>query len=346
MSDKPISRPRHSEHAEMSNLPETMQVVEMAAPGGPDGLKPGRRPVPRPAAGEVLVKVAAAGVNGPDLMQRKGLYPAPAGASDLLGLEVSGEVVAMGSDVKRWSIGDRLTGLTNGGGYAEYCVIDARHCLPIPQGIALRDAAGLPETCFTVWSNVFIGAGLQAGETFLVHGGAGGIGTTAIQLGKAFGAKVIATDSPDERCNICRELGADHVVDYRREDFVEIVRAAGGANVILDIVGGANIEKNFKAASHDARIIQLAFALGSKVEVNLMPVMLKRLTYTGSTLRTRPTAFKTRVAQELEAQVWPKIASGAIRVVTHHTFPLAEAAKAHALMESSGHTGKILLEVR
>jgi NADPH2:quinone reductase len=329
----------------MSNLPETMQVVEMTAPGGPDVLKPAHRPVPRPAANEVLVRVAAAGVNGPDLMQRKGLYPPPAGASDLLGLEVSGEVVAVGSDVQRWSIGEKLAGLTNGGGYADYCVIDARHCLPVPKGVALRDAAGLPETCFTVWSNVFVVAGLKAGETLLVHGGAGGIGTAAIQLGKAFGAKVIATDSPDERCNVCRELGADRVIDYRREDFVEIVRSAGGANVILDIVGGANIEKNFRAAAHDARIIQLAFALGSKVEVNLMPVMLKRLTYTGSTLRTRPAAFKTRVAQELEAQVWPKIESGAIRVVTHHTFPLREAAQAHTLMESARHTGKILLTV-
>ena len=330
----------------MSKLPETMQVIEMTAPGGPDVLKPARRPVPQPAANEVLVRVAATGVNGPDLMQRKGLYPPPAGATDLLGLEVSGEVVATGSGVKRWSIGDLLTGLTNGGGYAEYCVIDAQQCLPIPKGVTLRDAAGLPETYFTVWSNVFIGAGLTAGETFLVHGGAGGVGTTAIQLGGAFGAKVIATDSPEERCAICRELGAHRVVDYRSEDFVEIVRSEGGANVILDIVGGANIEKNFKAASHDARIIQIAFALGSKVEINLMPVMLKRLTYAGSTLRTRPAAFKTRVAQELEARVWPKFESGALRIVTRQTFPLVDAAKAHALMESSQHVGKILLEVQ
>ena len=330
----------------MSGLPETMQVMECTAPGAPEVLKPARRPVPRPAANEVLVKVTAAGVNGPDLMQRTGLYPPPAGASDLLGLEVAGEIVARGEAVKRWALGDRVAGLTNGGGYAEYCVIDAQHCLPIPRGVTLRDAAGLPETYFTVWSNVFIGAGLKPGETLLVHGGAGGIGTTAIQLGAAFGAKVLATDSPQERCAICRELGAQRAIDYRTEDFVEIARNEGGANVILDIVGGANIEKNFKAAAHDARIIQLAFALGSKVEVNLMPVMLKRLTYTGSTLRTRPAAFKARVAQDLEAQVWPKIESGAIRVVTRRTFPLAEAARAHALMEASGHTGKILLEVQ
>lgn len=328
-----------------SNLPQTIKVIEMSGPGGPDVLRPAERPMPVPQSGEILVKVAAAGVNGPDLMQRKGLYPAPAGASDLLGLEISGEVVAAGDKAVRWKPGDRITALTNGGGYAEYCTVAARHALPIPQGVSLRDAAGLPETFFTVWSNVFAGAGLKAGETFLVHGGAGGIGTTAIQLGKAFGAKVIATDSPAERCRICRDLGADRVIDYREEDFVEIVRKAGGANVILDIVGGPNIEKNLKAASHDARIIQLAFAAGSKVDINLMPVMLKRLTYTGSTLRTRPPAFKARMAEELEREAWPHIASGKIRVVTGRTFPLAEAQKAHALMESAGHTGKILLTV-
>ncbi|OFZ93474.1 MAG: NAD(P)H-quinone oxidoreductase [Betaproteobacteria bacterium RIFCSPLOWO2_02_FULL_62_79] len=329
-----------------SNLPAAMKVMEMSAPGGPEVLKSAVRPLPKPQVGEVLIQVAAAGVNGPDLMQRKGLYPPPAGAPDLLGLEVSGEVVALGDRVKRWSVGDQVTALTNGGGYAEYCPVDALHCLPIPKGVGLRDAAGVPETYFTVWSNVFMGAGLAAGETFLVHGGAGGIGTTAIQLGKAFGAKVIATDSPEERCAICRHLGADRVIDYRQEDFVEIVRKEGGANVILDIVGGPNIERNFKAATHDGRIIQIAFALGSKVDINLMPVMLKRLTYTGSTLRTRPAAFKARVAQELEAKVWPQIESGRIRVVTHHAFPLAEAGKAHALMESSQHIGKIVLIVQ
>lgn len=320
-----------------------MKVITICKPGGPDVLTPSQRPAPTPAAGEVLVKVAATGVNGPDMMQRKGLYPAPAGASDLLGLEISGEVAALGDGVTRWKIGDKLCGLTNGGGYAEYCVIDASHCLPIPQGVSLVDAAGLPETYFTVWSNVFIGAQLQAGETFLVHGGAGGIGTTCIQLGKAFGAKVITTDSPAARCRICRELGADRVIDYTQEDFVEVVRSEGGAHVILDIVGGPNIEKNIKAAAPDARIIQLAFAAGSKVEINLMPVMLKRLIYTGSTLRTRSAAFKARVARELEAKVWPLIEAGKIRVVTGSTFALADAAKAHAMMESAAHTGKILL---
>ncbi len=298
-------------------LPASMRAIEISAPGGPEVLKPVERPLPGFKDHEVLIKVTAAGINGPDIMQRKGLYPAPAGASDLPGLEVSGEVAAKGKNVQRWSVGDKVVALTNGGGYAEYVAADATHCLAVPQGISMLDAAGLPETFFTVWSNVFIGAGLKAGETFLVHGGAGGIGTTCIQLGKAFGAKVIATDSPESRCSICKELGADRVVDYVSEDFVEIVRAAGGANVILDIVGGPNIEKNFKAASHDARIIQLAFGAGSKVEVNLMPVMLKRLTYTGSTLRTRPDAFKARIARELEEQVWPLIAAGKIRTVTH-----------------------------
>ena len=326
-------------------LPQLMKAVAISQPGGPEVLQPVVRPVPAPKPGEVLIKVAAAGVNGPDLMQRKGLYPAPAGASDLPGLEVAGDIVALGSEVKRWKTGDKVAALANGGGYAEFCAVDARQCLPVPKGIAVRDAGGLPETFFTVWSNVFMGAGLAAGETFLVHGGAGGIGTTAIQLGKVFGAKVIATDSPAERCALCRDLGADRVIDYQQEDFVEVVRQEGGANVILDIVGGPNIEKNFKAASHDCRIIQLAFAAGSKVEVNLMPVMLKRLTYTGSTLRTRPDAYKARIARELEEKVWPHIESGRIRVVTRQTFPLDAAANAHALMESAQHTGKIVLLV-
>ena len=329
-----------------TTLPATMQAVGISAPGAPEVLKPVTRPLPHPQAHEVLIEVAATGINGPDIMQRKGLYPAPAGASDLPGLEVSGHVVARGTAVTRWNVGDAVVALTNGGGYAEYVAVHGEHCLRAPAGISLHDAAGLPETFFTVWSNVFIGAGLKAGETFLVHGGAGGIGTTCIQLGKAFGARVIATDSPAARCQVCKDLGADRVIDYKAEDFVEAVRAEGGANVILDIVGGANIEKNLKAASHDARIIQLAFAAGSKVEINLMPVMLKRLTYTGSTLRTRSDAFKARIARELEQQVWPLIEAGKIRVVTHRMLPLAEAAAGHALMEASGHTGKILLRVR
>ncbi|HEY7384045.1 MAG TPA: NAD(P)H-quinone oxidoreductase [Beijerinckiaceae bacterium] len=327
----------------MRAVPADMAVVEMSAAGGPDVLMSGRRPVPQPQAGEVLIRVEAAGVNGPDLMQRRGLYPAPAGASDLLGLEVSGEIVGLGARVSQWSVGDTVTALTNGGGYAQYCAVDARHCLPIPKGVPVVDAAGLPETFFTVWSNIFMGAGLKAGETFLVHGGAGGIGTTAIQLAKAFGARVIATDSPQQRCHVCRELGADQVVDYNQEDFVEVVRKAGGADVILDIVGGPYIERNVKAAAPDGRIVQLAFALGSKVEINMMPIMLKRLSYTGSTLRTRPPEFKAEVAAELKAKVWPLIESGRIRIVTSRRFGLGQAADAHTLMESAQHTGKILL---
>ncbi len=328
-----------------SNLPKDMQVVEISAPGKPDVLRSATRAVPVPAAGEVLIKVAAAGINGPDLMQRRGLYPAPAGASDLLGLEVSGEIVALGSGVARWKTGDKVAALTNGGGYAEYCAVEAQHCLPIPAGISLRDAGSLPETFFTVWSNVFMGAALKSGETLLVHGGAGGIGATAIQLAKAFGVKVLATDSPAARCDFARSLGADRVIDYREEDYVEIVREAGGANVILDIVGGPNIEKNFKAANHDARIIQLAFGAGSKVEINMMPVMLKRLSYTGSTLRTRPPAYKNEIARQLEEKVWPLIAAGSIKPMVNAVFPLAQAAQAHALMESSTHIGKILLSL-
>lgn len=321
-----------------------MQVVEISASGGPDVLQTAKRPIPEPAAGEILARVAYAGVNGPDLMQRRGLYPPPKGASDLLGLEISGKVVAVGEGVSRWRTGDEMCALTNGGGYAEYCLVHADHCLPIPAGLGLREAASLPETFFTIWSNIFMTAGLSAGETFLVHGGAGGIGATAIQLGKAFGATVVATDSPAERCRFCTELGADRVVDYNTEDFVAAVREAyGGADVILDIVGGPYVERNIKAAKPDGRIVQLAFALGAEVTVNLMPIMLKRLTYTGSTLRSRPDAFKTRIARELEDKVWHLFAEGRLRHVVDRVLPLAEAAEAHRLMEGAVHRGKILL---
>lgn len=324
-------------------LPKTMTVIEMNGTGKAEVLRPGRRPLPRLGSNEVLIKVAAVGVNGPDLMQRRGLYPAPRGASDLLGLEVSGEIVSVGSDNVRWKIGEKVAALTNGGGYAEFCAVDESHCLPIPEGISLADAAGLPETFFTVWSNLFLEGGLKSGDLLLVHGGAGGIGTTAIQFAKAFGARVIATDSPEGRCKICLELGADRVIDYNMEDFVEIVRAEGGANMILDIVGGPYVERNIKASAPGARIIQLAFALGSKVEINLMPIMLKRITYTGSTLRTRPSQFKAKVAEELIDKVWPQISIGKIKSVTSRTFPLTEAAAAHSLIESASHVGKILL---
>jgi putative PIG3 family NAD(P)H quinone oxidoreductase len=319
-----------------------MTVIDHGQGGGPEVLTAASRPVPEPGPGEVLVKVTAAGVNGPDLMQRRGLYPAPKGASDLLGLEVSGEVVGLGEGVTRWREGDRLCALTNGGGYAEYVAVRADHCLPVPEGVPEEDAAGLCETHFTVWSNVFHGHEVPEGALFLVHGGAGGIGSTAIQLGAARGLRVFATEAA-AGLDFCRGLGAERAIDYREEDFVGIVREAGGADIVLDIVGGEQVAKNFKAARHDCRIIQLAFNAGSEVTLNLMPVMLKRLTYTGSTLRSRPDDFKAAVARALEAEVWPLFPAGKLRTVTDRVLPLAEAAEAHRLMESAGHRGKILL---
>ena len=322
-----------------------MKVIEMGEGGGPEVLTPGTRPVPEPGPDQVLIRVTAAGVNGPDIMQRKGLYPPPKGASDLLGLEVSGEVVALGDKVTGRAAGDRVTALTNGGGYAEYVAVNAEHCLSIPPGVDETDAAGLCETYFTVWSNLFHGREVPPGGTFLIHGGAGGIGSTAIQLGQAFGQRVFATEGSEDGLAFCRELGAERAIDYRSEDFVEIVReAAGGADTILDIVGGDYIARNLKAARHDARIVQLAFNKGSKVEVNLMPVMLKRLTYTGSTLRSRSDASKATIARELEARVWPLFAEGKLKTATHTVLPLAEAREAHEMMEAAGHRGKILLK--
>lgn len=329
----------------MTSTPSVMQVVEMTAAGGPEVLVPAQRAVPKPAPGEVLVKVAFAGVNGPDLMQRRGLYPPPEGASDLLGLEVAGEVVALGDGVTRWKAGDRVCALTNGGGYAQYCCILEGHCLHVPAGLDLAAAASLPEAYFTVWSNIFMGAGLRKGEVLLVHGGAGGLGTAAVQLGRAFGARVVATDHPAERCEAVAGLGATRVVDYEVEDFVEVVRGEfGGADVVLDIVGGPYIQRNLKVARHDGRIVQLAFALGSKTQVDLMPVMLKRLRYSGSTLRSRPDAFKDEVARQLQEQVWPLFESGNLRAVARTVLPLDQAAEAHRMMERAGHFGKIVLQ--
>ncbi len=328
-------------------LPQNMKVVEIRTPGGgPEVLHLGSRPVLQPKAGEVLIKVSSVGVNGPDIVQRKGLYPPPKGASDLLGLEIAGTVAVVGSGVHGWSVGDEICALTNGGGYAEFCAVLASHCLPIPKGLTLIEASGIPETFFTVWSNVFMGAGLKEGQTFLVHGGAGGIGSTAIQLAKAFGAKVFATDTPSERCEACKKMGADRVIDYQKEDFVEVVRnEAKGANVILDIVGGDYVERNIRAAAPDGRIIQLAFNKGSKVEIDLMPIMLKRLIYTGSTLRSRPDAFKTEIARQLREKVWPKIEAGKIKPSVFRTFPLDQAAEAHRLMQGAPHVGKIILVI-
>lgn len=320
-----------------------MKVIEITTPGKADVLAIGEREQPVIAAHEVLVKVTAAGVNGPDLLQRRGHYPPPKGASDLLGLEVSGEIVECGTDVSAWKVGDKICALTNGGGYAEYVAINAGHCLPIPDGISEIDAAGLPETYFTVWSNIFMAHDIPEGANFLIHGGAGGIGTTAIQLGAALGLNVFTTVSSDENAAFCKELGAHTVINYRTEDFVEIVREAGSADIIMDIVGGDYIARNLKAARPDGRIVQLAFNQGSKVEINLMPVMLKRLTFTGSTLRSRPDASKTAICASVKEQVWPLFNDHKLRPVTGATMPLEEAAKAHAMMEAGGHRGKIIL---
>lgn len=324
-------------------LPDSMRTVEMKEFGDADVLTNGTRPLPTLRAGEVLVKVCCVGVNGPDLVQRRGHYPPPKDASDLLGLEVSGEIVAVADDVASWQAGDKLCALTNGGGYADYVTIDASHCLPIPDSVSIEDAAGLPETYFTVWSNCFYQQAHAQGSLFLVHGGAGGIGSTAIQLGKALGLRVFTTCANKDDAEYCISLGAERAIKYNEEDFVEIVREAGGANLILDIIGGDYVARNIKAASADARIVQLAFIAGSKVEINLMPIMLKRLVYTGSTLRSRPEAFKTDIAKSLTADVWPLFAKGLLQPKTFTTLPFDQASESHKLMESAMHRGKILL---
>ena len=332
-----------------SSLPSKMSVVEMREAGAADVLYLGERPLPECRDHEVLIKTHHAGVNGPDLVQRRGHYPPPKGASDLLGLEVSGEIVAVGADVTRWKLGDQVIALTNGGGYAEYVAVDAEHVLSIPQGVSMTDAAGLPETFFTVWSNAFFGHTIQAGDVFLVHGGSGGIGSTAIQIGAALGMRVITTADGEDACQYCRDLGAEIAVDFRQDDFVPITREAGGASIILDIIGGDYIARNIKAAKHDARLISLAFNQGSKVEIDLMPMMLKRLSLTGSTLRSRPDAFKAAVARDLEDKLWPLFDAKSPRPIhptTFQTFPMAEAAAAHSLMESGSQKGKILLNTQ
>ncbi len=328
------------------SLPTTMNCVEIARPGGPEVLTPTRRPLPMPEDGEVLIRVVAAGVNRPDVVQRQGGYPAPPGASDLPGLEAAGEIVALGDGVDRWRIGDRVCALLSGGGYAEYATAHQALCLPIPRGLSPVAAAALPETAFTVWHNLFERAALQAGEVLLVHGGTSGIGTLAIQLATACGARVFATAGSAEKVATCEKLGALRAFDYHREDFVEGLKTAvGGANVILDMVGGDYVQKNLRAAAFRGRIVSIAFLRGSKVEVDLMPVMLKQLVLTGSTLRSQPIADKARIARGVLEQVWPLIEDGHIRPLIHATFPLAEAAASHVLMESSAHQGKIVLEV-
>ena len=331
----------------LSEIPKTMAAVEITEPGGPEMLKPVTLHVPEPGPGEVLIRVAAAGVNRPDVVQRQGLYPPPKGASPLPGLEVAGAVVAVGEGVNAPAVGELVTALLTGGGYAEFATAPAVQCLPVPKGLSLEEAAALPETFFTVWSNVFDRAGLAEGETFLVHGGTSGIGTAAIQMAASFGAKVFATAGTAEKCARCVELGAVRAINYREEDFVEIIKAeaAPGADVILDMVGGDYVQRNISAAAPDGRIVSIAFMAGAKVEVNLMPVMLKRLTLTGSTLRARDPAFKGAIADQLRVHVWPLIEAGRIRPVIDTVFPLTQAAKAHALMESSAHMGKIVLRV-
>jgi NADPH:quinone reductase len=329
-------------------LPSTMTAIAIRAPGGPEVLVPETRPVPAPRPGEILVKVAAAGVNRPDVMQRRGLYPPPAGATDIPGLEIAGSVAACGEGVTRWNIGDQVTALVIGGGYAEYCIAVAGHALPIPEGLAPAQAAAAPETFFTVWHNVFERGGLTAGETLLVHGGSSGIGTAAIQLAKSFGARVIVTAGSAQKCEACRKLGADVAIDYKTEDFVAAVKQATGgkgANVILDMVGGDYIERNYEAAAVEGRIVQIAFQASAKATVNFMRIMLKRLHHTGSTLRSRADADKAAIARAIETQVWPLVATGKVRPVMDRTFPLADAAAAHARMESSQHIGKIVLTV-
>ena len=332
----------------MTDLPTSMRAIFIDGKGGPEVLKLADVAVPKPGAGQILVRVAAAGVNRPDVAQRQGAYPPPAGHSPLPGLEVAGTIAAVGADVARWKVGDQVSALVNGGGYAPYCIAEATVALPVPAGLGLVEAAALPETVFTVWNNVFERGRLQPGEWLLVHGGSSGIGVTAIQLAKAFGAKVIATAGSDAKCEACRQLGADATVNYRTQDFVKVVREATGgrgADVTLDMVGGDYTERNIVAAAEDGRIVQIATLSGAEVKINIARLMMKRLKLTGSTLRPRTREVKASFAAAIEAQVWPMIQQGKYRIVIDRTFPLAAAADAHRRMESSEHIGKIVLLV-
>ncbi len=332
----------------MPDLPQTMNVVVADRPGGPEVLRVETRPRPGPGAGEVLIAVEAAGVNRPDILQRQGLYPPPAGAPDILGLEVAGRVVALGPGAARYALGDAVLALVPGGGYAQYCLAHESVALPVPAGCSMVEAAAIPETFFTVWSNVFERGRRQAGETLLVHGGTSGIGTTAIMLAKAFGAKVIATAGSDDKARACEKLGADLGVNYRAADFVAAALAATGARgveVVLDMVGGDYVARNYAAAAVDGRIVQIAFLNGPKTTLDLRPLMVKRLVHTGSTLRPRPVAEKAAIAEALHGRVWPLLAAGRCKPVIDSTYPLAEASRAHARMESSAHVGKIVLTV-
>jgi putative PIG3 family NAD(P)H quinone oxidoreductase len=325
-----------------------MTAIVIRAPGGPEELVPEQRPVPQPGEGEVLIKVAAAGVNRPDVMQRKGLYPPPKGATDIPGLEIAGEVVALGANARRWKVGDRVMALVVGGGYAQYCVAHESHCLPVPPGLSMNEAAAIPETFFTVYHNLFERGRLKAGETMLVHGGSSGIGTAAIQLAHETGARVITTAGSAEKCEACRTLGADVAINYKTEDFVAATKdgtGGKGADVILDMVGGDYIERNYEAAAVEGRIVQIAFQGSPKATVDFRRIMLKRLTHTGSVLRSRPVADKGAIARGVEQNVLPLVASGRVRPIMDSTFPLAKASAAHARMEASTHIGKIVLTV-
>jgi len=332
----------------MTAIPESMIAITLAGKGGPEVLLPVEVATPGPGPGQILIKVAAAGVNRPDIQQRIGAYPPPPGHSPYPGLEVAGTVAAVGAGVTRWKVGDSACALVNGGGYAEYAIAEEPVALPVPAGLDMVRAAAVPETFFTVWNNVFERGGLQAGQWFMVHGGTSGIGTTAIQLAKAFGAKVIATAGSPEKCKACLDLGADCAVDYRTEDFVAAAKAATGGkgiDVTLDMVGGDYTEKNITAAAEDGRIVQIATLNGAEAKINVARLMMKRVTLTGSTLRPRSREVKAGFARALEAKVWPLIASGRVKVVIDQTFPLARAADAHRRMETSQHIGKIVLTV-
>ncbi|PZX47351.1 putative PIG3 family NAD(P)H quinone oxidoreductase [Roseinatronobacter thiooxidans] len=327
------------------DLPDTMRAIEISAPGGPEVLREVTRPVPVPGLGQVVIRLAYAGVNRPDALQRAGAYNPPPGASDLPGLEGAGTIAAVGAGVTRWKVGDRVCALFPGGAYAEHALTDAGQVLPVPEGMGLREAACLPETYFTVWSNVFMRGGLQAGERFLVHGGSSGIGTTAIQLAHVFGARVFATAGTDEKCAACMQLGAEQAINYRDADFVKVLQDQGGANLILDMVGGEYLPRNLKALAEEGRLVQIAFLQGPKVAVNFAPLMMRRLTITGSTLRPQSDAAKAAIATQLEREVWPLLAAGRLAPVMDSEFALEDAALAHERMETSAHIGKIVLRV-
>jgi NADPH2:quinone reductase len=326
-------------------LSHSMLAMEIIAPGGPDVLKPCSVPVPVAGHGQIVIRVAYAGVNRPDALQRAGAYAPPPDASPLPGLECSGTVVDCGPGVSRWTIGDKVCALLPGGGYAEYVVTHESHALPVPDGMPMKEAACLPETCFTVWSNLVMRGGLKAGQKLLIHGGTSGIGTTAIQIAKALGARVFATAGSDEKVQFCKDLGAEEAWNYRDRDWSHLMTQAGGADVILDMVGGAYIARNLKALAMDGRLVQIAFLQGAKAEINFAEVMTRRLTITGSTLRPQSELAKARIAAEVEAQVWPMIARGALRVVLDSEYALPEAPQAHWRIETPGHIGKIVLKV-